>query len=62
MYPPRTFYRPNSLTNHPPYGLFLDPHRGQHMWTAFSSRLVLGALGLIGSVAIVVTLGPHWTG
>jgi hypothetical protein len=59
MYPPNTFHRRDSLTNHPPYGLFLDPHRGQHSWTAASSRVLLGIIGLIGSILIVITLGPH---
>jgi hypothetical protein len=60
MYPPNTYYRRDSLTNHPPYGLYLDPHRGQHTWTAAGSRLLLAILGLVGSILIVViTLGPH---
>jgi hypothetical protein len=61
MYPPKIYYRRESLTNHPPYGLYLDPHRGQHTWTAASSRVMLALLGLIGSIFIVaVTLGPRW--
>ena len=58
MYPSHTFHRRDSLTNHPPYGLFLDPHHGQHMWTAASTRVLLTVVGLLGSILIVAALGP----
>jgi hypothetical protein len=44
---------------HPPYGLFLDPHRGQHNWTAASQRVLLGIVTVLGSVLIFVAFGPH---
>jgi len=44
---------------HPPYGLFLDPHHGQHNWTAASSRVLLGIVTVLGSVLIFVAFGPH---
>ena len=44
---------------HPPYGLFLDPHRGQHNWTAASSRVLLGIVTVLCSVLIFVAFGPH---
>ena len=59
MYQPASFRGRDSLTKHAPYGLFLDPHRGQHNWTAASSRVLLGMLTLLGSVLIFVAVGPH---
>jgi hypothetical protein len=59
MYQPASIYRSQSVTKHPPYGLYLDPHRGQHNWTAASSRVLLGLVTLIGAIFIVVALGPH---
>jgi hypothetical protein len=59
MYQSDSYYRRDSLTNHPPYGLYLDPHRGEHNWTVASTRVVLGFVTVIGSIMIVVALGPH---
>ena len=59
MYQPASFHQRGSLTKHPPYGLFLDPHRGQHNWTAASSRMLIGIVTIAGSVLIFVALGPH---
>ena len=45
-----------SLTTHPPYGLFLDPHGTQHHGFALSPRLLLGvttALGGLGALLLV---------
>jgi hypothetical protein len=54
-----SFHRPDTITKHPPYGLFLDPHRGQHNWTAASSRLFLSVLAVIVGIVLVAALGPH---
>jgi hypothetical protein len=51
-------YQPASF-RHPPYGLYLDPHRGQHNWTAASSRMLLGVLTLLVSILLVIALWPH---
>jgi hypothetical protein len=59
MAQPVSIHRQEALTNHPPYGLFLDPHKGQHNWTAASSRVVLALGAVFGGVLIVVALGPH---
>jgi hypothetical protein len=59
MYQPAPYHRRDSLTRHPPYGLFLDPHSGQHNWTAASPRMLLGMVTLLGSILIVIAFGPH---
>jgi hypothetical protein len=59
MHQPATLYRRDRPTSHPPYGLFLDPHRGQHNWTAASSLLLLALLAVLGSIVLVAALGPH---
>jgi hypothetical protein len=59
MHQPVSIHRRESLTAHPPYGLFLDPHRGQHNWTAASSRVLLGFVAALGSVLIVIAFAPH---
>jgi hypothetical protein len=59
MYQPAPFHRRDSLTRHPPYGLFLDPHRGQHNWTAASSRLLVALLAVVASIVMMAALGPH---
>jgi hypothetical protein len=53
MYEPSSFYRRDALIKHPPYGLYLDPHRGQHNWTAASTRVLLGLLLLLTPTLIV---------
>jgi hypothetical protein len=62
MYQTTSYYRRDSLTRHPPYGLFLDPHRGQHHWTAASSPILFGVatlFGIVASIVIVFAFGPH---
>ena len=59
MYLPVSVYRAASVTHHPPYGLYLDPHHGQHNWTAASTRVLAGLVAVFGSVLIVFALGPH---
>jgi hypothetical protein len=59
MYQPLPLHRRDSLRAHPPYGLYLDPHRGQHNWTAASSRMFLAVVTVIVSILLVVALGPH---
>jgi hypothetical protein len=54
-----SFHRAETITKHPPYGLYLDPHRGQHNWTAASSRLFLIVLAVIVSILGVAAFGPH---
>jgi hypothetical protein len=59
MYQPTSYHRYDSLTRHPPYGLFLDPHHGQHNWTAASTRVLVGIVTVAGSILLVVAFGPH---
>lgn len=59
MYQPAPFHRRDSLTRHPPYGLFLDPHRGQHNWTAASARLLLAVVVIIASIVLMAAFGLH---
>lgn len=59
MYQPAPFHRRDSLTSHPPYGLFIDPHHGQHNWTAASSRLLLALLVVVASMVLMAALAPH---
>jgi hypothetical protein len=54
-----TLYRRDAPTFHPPYGLYFDPHHGQHNWTAATSRLLLGLLAVLGSIVAVAALGPR---
>jgi hypothetical protein len=51
---PTTGYRP-SLAKHPPYGLFLDPHRGRHMWTAVNAYVLLGLLLVLGAMSVLLS-------
>ena len=59
MYQPAPFHRRDSITRHPPYGLYLDPHRGQHNWTAASTRLVLAVAVIVASIVLMSVLGFH---
>jgi hypothetical protein len=59
MYQPASYHRRDSLIRHPPYGLYLDPHRGQHNWTAASSGLLLAVLTVMISILLVVALWPR---
>jgi hypothetical protein len=59
VYQPASYHRRDSLISHPPYGLYLDPHRGQHNWTAASTRMLLVIVVALGSFLLVVALGPH---
>jgi hypothetical protein len=62
MYQPTSYRRYDSLNRHPPYGLFLDPHGGQHNWTAASSRVLFvfaTVVGIVGSILLVFAFGPH---
>ena len=59
MHQPASFRRRDSLTSHPPYGLFLDPHRGQHNWTAAGTRVLLTVVGALVTLFMVVVFGPH---
>jgi hypothetical protein len=59
MYQPGSFDRRDILIKHPPYGLYLDPHRGQHNWTAAGARALLMVLMVLSAILIVYALGPH---
>jgi hypothetical protein len=52
-------YQPRSPgTNHPPYGLYLDPHQGQHNWILISTRLLMVLSLVMAVVLLVVVFGP----
>jgi hypothetical protein len=59
MHQSASYYRRDSLTKHPPYGLYLDPHRGQHNWTAASTRVILALVTLTCSFLLLVAIGPR---
>ena len=59
MYQPASFRHRDALMRHPPYGLFLDPHRGQHNWTAASARVLLAMAMVLIGILLVFVLGPH---
>jgi len=48
---PVSLYTRKSLTIHPPYGLFLDPHGGRHNWTLLESRFLIGLTTAVGAIA-----------
>lgn len=52
-------YRQAAVGKHPPYGLFLDPHKGQHHWTAVNPYVLLGLVTIIGGAGALVTLISH---
>jgi hypothetical protein len=58
VYPTTSSRHVPSIAKHPPYGLFLDPHRGSHSFTAVNPYLLVGILtifgGLCGLVALLV--------
>ena len=56
---PTTSYRQAAVGKHPPYGLFLDPHKGRHHWTAVNPFLLLGFVTIIGGVGALLTLISH---
>ncbi len=56
---PTTSYRQAATLKHPPYGLFLDPHRGRHHWTAVNPYLLLGTVSIIGGAGALLTLIWH---
>ena len=50
---------PPVLNPHPPYGLFVDPHRGRHAWWAVDGRVVLGVLSALAGVAAALNIVAH---
>jgi hypothetical protein len=56
---PITSYRQTSLPKHPPYGLYLDPHKGRHHWTAVNPILLMGVVAIIGGAGALFTLIAH---
>ena len=48
---------PNSP--HPPYGLFVDPHRSRHTWWAVDSRALAGLVAVVGSLAAVLSVAAR---
>ena len=60
MHPTTSYsYRQPAVGKHPPYGLFLDPHKGRHHWTAVNPYLLLGLVSIIGGVGALVTFITH---
>ena len=53
MHPTTDYQR--SLAKHPPYGLFLDPHRGRHTWTAVNAYVLVGLMLVVGGLSLVLT-------
>ncbi len=53
---PTPSYRQASILKHPPYGLFLDPHKGRHHWTAVNPHLLLGMVSIIGGAGALLAL------
>ena len=45
------FYRHDFVTNHPPYGLYVDPHGSRHGFLALPARWVV-----VGGLAVGVAL------
>ncbi|HLZ29988.1 MAG TPA: hypothetical protein VKV73_21920 [Chloroflexota bacterium] len=56
---PTTSYRQGAAEKHPPYGLYLDPHKGQHHWTAVNPYLLLGLVSIVGGLGALLTLISH---
>jgi hypothetical protein len=50
MRQPVSLHSRQSLTTHPPYGLFLDPHGTQHHGVALSPRFLLGVATVLGGL------------
>jgi hypothetical protein len=59
MYQPASFRRRDTLTKHPPYGLYLDPHRGRHNWTAASKYVLLALLAIAAGLLLALALISH---
>ena len=57
--PPTTSYRQASISKHPPYGLFLDPHKGRHYWTAVNPYLLFGVVSIIGGAGALLGFLTH---
>ena len=53
------YSRHNPRTNHPPYGLYLDAHGGQHNWILISTRLRM-VLSFVMAVVVVVVAFGFW--
>jgi hypothetical protein len=59
MRQPVTLYSRQSLTRHPPYGLYLDPHGTQHHVLGLSPRLLLGVTTVLGSIGALLLVAPR---
>jgi hypothetical protein len=58
MYRSAPYHRHTARSNHPPYGLYLDAHRGQHSWILISTRLLMVLSLVMVAVLLVVAFGP----
>jgi len=58
MYRSAPYHFRNSRTDHPPYGLYLDPHRGQHNWILVSTRLLMVLSLVMAGIVLMVAFGP----
>jgi len=56
---PSTTFRYASTVKHPPYGLYLDPHKGRHHWTAVNPVLLLGIVTIVGGGGALFALIGH---
>ncbi|MBV9354920.1 MAG: hypothetical protein JO023_05280 [Chloroflexi bacterium] len=59
MRQPVTLHSRQSLTRHPPYGLYLDPHGTQHHVFPLSPRLLLGVTTVLGSIGAFLLVSPR---
>ena len=59
MRQPVPLYSRKSLTRHPPYGLYLDPHGTQHHVLAVSPRLLLGVTTVLGGIGALLLASPR---
>ena len=51
--------RARPAAQHPPYGLYADPHRGRHAWWAVDSRALIGVTSVLGCLGMVITLAAR---
>jgi hypothetical protein len=58
MYRSAPYHRRESRTNHPPYGLYLDAHGGQHNWILVSTRLLMVLSFVMAVLVLFVAFGP----
>lgn len=45
--------------NHPPYGLFVDPHPGAHAWWAVDPRMVVSLAAILSSIGAFLSIAAR---